>query len=122
MVEQTAPRTSASVGEMLRDNGGQHRKFGDLVPSRFGVVGARLLGQRCLTPGANLRDVRDGDVHPSRRQPNSMMTFMAGLPTATSSRARLDDRLGSAQGIGRRRRGAIGGVALNLREKFFVLR
>jgi hypothetical protein len=105
---------------MLRDNGGQHRKFGDLMPGGFGVVGAGLLGQRCLTTGANRRDVRDDKVHPRCGQPDSVIALMAGLPTSTSAGARLDDRLGSVEGIGRRRRGAIGRVALNLSEKFFV--
>jgi hypothetical protein len=106
---------------MLRDDGGQYRKFGDLVPGRFGVVRAGLLGQRCLAPGANLRDMRHGDVHPSRGQPDSVMAFMPGLPTAAASGGRFDNGLGSVEWIGRRRRRAIGRVALDLSEKLFVL-
>ena len=60
--------------------------------------------------GANPRDIRDDDVDPRLRQPDPVMALMAVLTTTPPSRARLDNMLGSVQGIGRRRRGAIGGV------------
>jgi len=103
-IEQTALRTGASVGLVLGDDGRQHGKLGDLMPGRFGIVGARFCRQRCLAAGASLGDIRDDDIDPRCRQPESVVSLMAGLPTATSSGARLDDRLGSVQGVGRRRR------------------
>lgn len=109
------------MGLMLGDDGGQQGKLGDLMPGRFRIVGAKFRRQRCLATGASLRDIRNDDVDPRLRQPDSVMALMAVLTTAPPSGASLDNRLGSVQGIGRRRRGAIGGVALNLREEFFVL-
>jgi hypothetical protein len=46
---------------------------------------------------------------------------MSGLATGTPPTRRLADRLGSVQRIGRRGRRAIGGIALELEEKFFDL-
>jgi hypothetical protein len=45
------------------------------------------------------------------------MSSMAGLPTPASPGRALDDWLGSAQRIGRRGRGTIRGVALELSEE-----
>jgi hypothetical protein len=49
------------------------------------------------------------------------MPTMSGLATGTTPTRRLADRLGSIERIGRRRRRAIGGIALELKEKFFDL-
>jgi hypothetical protein len=49
------------------------------------------------------------------------MPTMSSLATGTPTTRRLTDQLGSIQRIGRRGRRAIGGIALELKEKFLDL-
>ena len=50
-----------------------------------------------------------------------MMSLMPRLPARLTSCGCLDDRFGRPQRIGRRGRRAIGGIALELKEKFLDL-
>jgi hypothetical protein len=103
---------------MFGDNGGQRGEFGDLMPGGLGVVGARFRGQRCMTSGADLGHMGDDLVDPVRGQAKPVMSAMAELSSGVSSRRTLDDRLGGVERVGRRGRGTIRGVALQLSEEF----
>jgi hypothetical protein len=120
-IDQATLRTGTRMGLMFGDNGGQRGEFGDLMPGGFRIVGSRFGRQRRLTVGAGPRDIDNDGVNPRLGQAEPLMSPMSGLPAASSAGRSLDDRLGSVEGIGRRRRGAIGRVSMKLSEKFFNL-
>jgi hypothetical protein len=109
------------VGLMLGDNGGLPGEFGNLMPAWLGIIGTRIHRQRSLAAGANRGDVGDDLVDPTDGQANAVMSAMSGLAPGTSSGGTLGYGFGSVEGIGRRGRGAIGRIALKLKQEFFDL-
>jgi hypothetical protein len=106
---------------MFGDNGRHDRKFSDLMPANFMIIGTRFAGQGFVATIAGFRSMNNDFVDASLMQANSMMPAMPCLATAFATGGRFDDRLGSVERIGRRRRGAIGRVAFELFDKFFDL-
>jgi len=106
---------------MLGDDGRQRGQFGDLVPTRFGIARCGSLGQRGLASGAGRRHVGDDLLHPVGWEPKAMRSGMSRLPARLAPALGLDDRLGSPRWIGRRRRGGVGGVAVELAAEFVEL-
>ena len=67
---------------------------------------------------ADRGQIRHNLVDPLWRKAQAIMSLMPRLPARFAPRGCLDDRFGRPQRIGRRRRRAIGGVALKLSEEF----
>ena len=103
---------------VLGDDGRQLGEFGDLMPARLGVARPRLGGQRSSAVSADRGQIRYDDLDPLWRKAMAMMSGMPRLAARFPPRGCLDDRLGRPRRIGRRGRGAIGGIASNLREEF----
>ena len=117
-IEVATAGADARVPLVLGDDGRQLGEFGDLMPARLGVARPRLGGQRSLAVGADRGQIRYDDLDPLWRKAMAMMSGMPRLAARFPPRGCLDDRLGRPRRIGRRGRGAIGGIASNLREEF----
>ena len=121
LVELAAARAGPGVGPVLGDDGGEPGQLGDLMPGGLGVIGAGLGWQGSLATGAGRGDVVDDGVDPLGRQAGAVIAAMPGLTAGLAPGGRLGCGLGSVEGIGRRGRGAIGGIALELDGEFFEL-
>ena len=117
-IEAATAGAGARVPLVLGDDGRQLGEFGDLMPGRFGVARPGLGGQGSLAAGADRGPIRHDDLDLLRWEATAMMSRMPRLAARFSPRRCLDDRLGRPRRIGRRGRGAIGGIASKLREKF----
>jgi hypothetical protein len=106
---------------MFGDDGGHPGEFGDLMPRRLGVVGARLDRQRGVAVGARRGDRGDDRIDPVDGQANSVMPPMPGLTARLPPGGWPAERLGSIERVGRWRRGTIGRIALDLEGEFFDL-
>ena len=121
LIERAASRTRPSVGPIFGDDGVQPGEFGDLVPGRLGVVGAKLNWQRRVAAGTDRRNRGDDCIDPVDGQAKSVMPAMPGLTSRRPPGGRLADRLGGIERVGRWRRGTLGRVALDLESEFFDL-
>ena len=117
-IEVATTGAGACVPLVLGDDGRQRGNLGDLMPGRFGVVRSGFLGQRGLASGADRGHIRHDILDPVGRQPMTMRAGMPRLAARLASARRLDDRLGSPRRIGRRGRGGIRGVAVELAAEF----
>ena len=113
-IEVATAGAGARVPLVLGDDGRQLGEFGDLMPGRLGVARPRLGGQRSLAVGADRGHIRHDDLDPLWREAMAMMSGMPRLAARFPPRGCLDDRLGRPRRIGRRGRGAIGGIASEL--------
>ena len=92
-----------------RDDGGH---FDGLKAGRLRVGGRRRRGKGGVTVFA-LGGSEDHDlIDPFERKRLFQMGWVAGLTTATTFGLFLGDRLGSVEGIGRRRHGGVGTVGV----------
>ena len=88
------------------------------MPGRLGIAGRRFGGQGGLAVGADRGHIGHDDLDPLGREPMAMMSGMSWLPARLASAGRLDHRLGGPRRIGRRGRGGVGGVAIELAAEF----
>ena len=121
LIDQSTVRAGPRVGLVLGDDRGLLGEFGDLMPTRLGIVGTGIDRQRRAATRADRRDVGHDLVDAIGRQANPVVTTMSGLTAGTPPSRRLANRLGSVEWISRRRRRTIGGIAIEQEEKFFDL-
>jgi len=121
VVELAASRTGPGVGLMLGDESRQWGQFGDLMPGRLGVIGARLDRQGELAPRTNRREIGVDEVDPLGGQADAVMSAMPGLSAGLSSGGGFARKFGSVERIGRRRRGTVRRVLLEPKDQFLEL-
>ena len=116
-IEMATAGAGARACLVLGDDGHQRGQFCDLVPGRLRIARCGSLGQGGLASGADRWHIGDDLLHPVRR---SRWRCEPGCPVArpVSATGGLDDRLGGPRWIGRRGRGGVGGVAVELAAEF----
>ena len=106
---------------MLGDDGRHGWQFGDLMPGRFGVVGAGLDRQGTMATGTGLGPVVLDEVDALGRQASAVMPAMAGLAAGPASGRWPARWFGGMERVGRGWQRAVGGVLLELEEQFVDL-
>jgi len=102
-IEVATAGAGARESLVLGDDRRQLGEFGNLMPTRLGVPGPWLGGQRSLAVGAGRGHIGHDRRDPLGREATAMMPRMSGLTARLAPTGGLDHWLGSVQGIGRRR-------------------
>jgi hypothetical protein len=95
---------------VFNDMSGHGGQFGDLTPSRFGIVGSSLSRQRRLAMAADRGNDGDNLGQALGRQAAPQQGRMAGLAAAFFAGGRFDDGRRRLRRVGRRRQRRVGGV------------
>ena len=103
---------------MLGDDGRQRGDLGDLMPGWLRIVRPGFLGQGALASGADLGHIRLDELDSFRRQSAAMRSRMARLSARLTAAGGLGDRFGRRRWIGRRGRGGVRGVTVELAAEF----
>lgn len=113
-IEVATAGAGALVSLVFGDDGRQFGEFGHLMPGGLGVAGGGFGRQGSLAWGAGRGPVRHDGVDPLGWEAMAMMSRMPRLPAWRASGRCLDHRFGGPGWIDRRRRGGVGGIAVQL--------